>query len=88
MHMGYYAAVNIHQTMLSRVIPDHEPFFHELDPVPAMMGLAVGKKALACGPDGMSFGEDVMEAYFRDDLGFASKLILSTLPIPFCIICY
>ncbi|PKS12267.1 hypothetical protein jhhlp_001567 [Lomentospora prolificans] len=71
MHMGYYAAVNIHQTMLSRIIPGHEPFQHELEPIPAMIGLAVGKKAVASGPEGTTSGEDVMQAYFRDDLGLA-----------------
>lgn len=39
-----------------------------------MIGLAVGKKAVAYGPDmGTVSGEDVMEAYFRNDLGFDSE---------------
>jgi len=41
--------------------------------IPPMIGLAVGKKAVASGPEGTVFGEDVMQSYFRDDLGFTSK---------------
>jgi hypothetical protein len=73
MHMGYLAAVNIHQLIkksLSGTIPD----FMELDEVPPMIGLAVGRKALSYWPGGgTTSGEDVMEAFFGQDLGFTSK---------------
>jgi hypothetical protein len=75
MHQGYYAAVNIHQAMLARLDPAHTPALLKLAEVPPMIGLAVGKKALACGPDGMTFGEDTMRDYFGDDLGFTSEFL-------------
>lgn len=41
-----------------------------------MIGLAVGAKAVASGPEGTVFGEDVLKAYFKHDLGFTSKFPL------------
>ncbi|KKA29548.1 hypothetical protein TD95_001664 [Thielaviopsis punctulata] len=71
MHMGGYAAHNIHQLMLAEAVPDYKPEFNLLDEFPPVMGLAVGRKAMATGgPDDVKVGEDVMAAYFRDDLGF------------------
>lgn len=73
MHGGHYTAHNIHQNILKDAV-SHEPKFQEFQEVPPMIGLAVGKKAVAYGPDiGTISGEDVMQAYFRDDLGFTSK---------------
>ncbi|KJZ78838.1 hypothetical protein HIM_01611 [Hirsutella minnesotensis 3608] len=70
MHGGHFVAQNIHKSILMDRI-GLAPSFAEFDAVvPPMMGLAVGKKAVASGPDGTTFGEDVMQAYFRDDLGF------------------
>ena len=75
MHGGHYTAHNIHQTMLRDRITGHEASFRELAEFPPVIGLAVGKKAVAYSPDsGTISGEDVMEAYFRNDLGFTSKL--------------
>lgn len=73
MHGGHYAAHNIHQSILeSRT--GQKPVFKEFQEFPPVIGLAVGKKAVASSPDGGTVsGEDVMEAYFRDDLGFTSK---------------
>ncbi|KAK3939180.1 hypothetical protein QBC46DRAFT_388427 [Diplogelasinospora grovesii] len=72
MHMGYYAANNIHQRMLQKVVPDHQkPADLELAEIPPMIGLAVGKKAVSYWPQsGTASGEDVMKAFFGDDLGF------------------
>ncbi|OAA79906.1 Pyridine nucleotide-disulfide oxidoreductase, NAD-binding domain protein [Akanthomyces lecanii RCEF 1005] len=72
MHGGHFVAHNIHQTILrDRVTGGHEAKFSELTQFPAVIGLAVGKKAVASSPDsGTVSGEDVMHAYFRDDLGF------------------
>ncbi|POR31955.1 Thioredoxin reductase [Tolypocladium paradoxum] len=70
MHGGHYVAQNIHKTVLKERV-GQEPSFMELQPaVPAMIGLAIGKTAVASGPDGTVSGEDVLESYFRDDLGF------------------
>jgi hypothetical protein len=79
MHHGTMAACNIHQHILSQLTNGaHKPTYIELEEVPPMIGLAVGKKAVAYGPGmGTIAGEDVMEIYFKDDLGFSSKLVLS-----------
>ncbi|KAL2165588.1 hypothetical protein VTG60DRAFT_4268 [Thermothelomyces hinnuleus] len=82
MHMGYYAAHNIHRHMQLQTQTEGQaaqttdkggiPKLLELDEIPPMIGLAVGKKAVAYWPEGgMTSGEDVMKAYFGDDLGFA-----------------
>lgn len=71
MHGGHYAACNIHETVREKLFgADYKPQLKELVHYPSMIGLAVGKKAVASGPDGTVFGEDVMQSYFRDDLGF------------------
>ncbi|KAK0713933.1 pyridine nucleotide-disulfide oxidoreductase-like protein [Lasiosphaeria miniovina] len=73
MHMGYYAAHNLHQRLLaSSSSPTAEtPKFLELAEVPPMIGLAVGKNAVSYWPGGgMTSGEDVMTVFFGDDLGF------------------
>ncbi|KAL7948202.1 hypothetical protein V8C42DRAFT_244780 [Trichoderma barbatum] len=70
MHGGHYVAYNIHQSVLQQ-IAQHKPKFQELQEIPPMIGLAVGKNAVAYGPDvGVVTGPEVMEAYFRDDLGW------------------
>lgn len=75
LHHGNYIAQNIHQMVTSKLV-SQEPRFQELQEVPPMIGLAVGKKAVAYGPEmGTISGEDVMQAYFRHDLGFESELI-------------
>lgn len=74
MHMGYHAAINLHQSILSRALPGREPAWLELNEFLPRMGLAVGKKAVAVTPDGpVIHGEDVMEAYFGNNLGLSSK---------------
>lgn len=73
MHMGFFAAHNIHELVLQRM-NGAEPKFQELAEVPPMIGLAVGKKAVSYGPaQGVLSGEDVMKAFFGNDLGFDSK---------------
>ena len=72
--MGYLISYNIHQRMLQN-LSGHTPELLTLDPIPPMIGLAVGHKAVAYDPEGgMKSGEDVMKLYFGDDLGFSSKL--------------
>ncbi|KAI1333568.1 FAD/NAD(P)-binding domain-containing protein [Xylariaceae sp. FL0016] len=69
MHEGKYAALNIHQMILQQ-IQGHEPVFNELNEIPPMIGLAVGKNAISYGPEGMNHGPQVMWRFFEDDLGF------------------
>lgn len=73
MHHGHYTAQNIHQHIISHRTGE-APKYHELNHFPPVIGLAVGKKAVASSPDsGTISGEDVAQAYFRDDLGWTSK---------------
>lgn len=75
MHMGFFAAHNIHELVLQKM-NGAEPKFQELAEVPPMIGLAVGKKAVSYGPaQGVLSGEDVMKAFFGNDLGFDSKYL-------------
>lgn len=84
MHMGYLAAHNIHQLMQQR-LKNAEPEFVKLDEVPPMIGLAVGKKAVAYWPEGgVTSGEDVLKNFFGDDLGFSSKLVVPVVPLKEC----
>ncbi|ORY68444.1 uncharacterized protein BCR38DRAFT_335089 [Pseudomassariella vexata] len=65
MHEGKLAALNIHQLML-RDISGKQPEFKELEEIPPMIGLAVGKVALSYGPtEGMKHGKDVMRVFFE-----------------------
>lgn len=74
MHTGQLVAQNIHKRILKERV-GQEPKFQEIKEIPPMIGLAVGKKAVAYGPEvGVTFGEDVAKAYFNDDLGWSSKL--------------
>ncbi|KAF3762169.1 putative pyridine nucleotide-disulfide oxidoreductase [Cryphonectria parasitica EP155] len=77
MHMGFFAAHNIHECILYRMNKERgggaepPPKFQELDEIPPMIGLAVGKKAMSYSPaQGVASGEDVMKAFFGNDLGF------------------
>lgn len=73
MHSGHHAGHNIYQLILGEKMGEsHAIKFQEIEvDVPPMMGLAVGKKAMAYDPtSGVTSGEDVMYAYFQDDLGF------------------
>lgn len=76
MHMGYLAAHNIHQCMRQR-LRGTEPAFLELDEIiPPMIGLAVGKQAVAYWPEGgVTSGEDTLKTFFGDDLGFTSEFL-------------
>jgi hypothetical protein len=74
MHMGYFAANNLAQQMQVAMGTTKEPEMKELAEIPAMIGLAVGKKAVAYWPEaGVTSGEDVNKAFFGDDLGFTSE---------------
>jgi hypothetical protein len=74
MHMGYYAATNIHQQMQLATGKITEPQFLELNEIPPMIGLAVGKQAVSYWPAaGVDSGEEVMKVFFGEDLGFRSE---------------
>lgn len=82
MSQGYHAAHNIHQRLLqtlpstkSSSKPEMKLFPH----VPPMIAIAIGKTAIMFSPnDGLTFGKDVLQMMFRDDIGFASEFILGT----------
>ncbi|KAL1627092.1 hypothetical protein SLS54_002631 [Diplodia seriata] len=73
MHMGQYAAQNIHAHML-RDVAGVDPAWKELGVIPPMIGLAVAKKAVVYDPDeGTSDGEHLLKSYFGQDLGHQSE---------------
>ncbi|KAL0254449.1 hypothetical protein SLS55_009924 [Diplodia seriata] len=73
MHMGQYAAQNIHAHML-RDIAGVDPAWKELSAIPPMIGLAVATKAVVYDPDeGTSDGEHLLKSYFGQDLGHQSE---------------
>lgn len=72
MHQGHHAAMNIHQSIVQHRTGTPATDIN-INPVPAMIGLAVGKKALAYHPDdGAVHGEQTLHDYFRGDLGWQS----------------
>lgn len=75
MHMGFLVATNMHQEILIEqgLLKAHK--FLVLPEVQPMMALACGKKAISYSKEaGVAVGEDVMEMFFRENLGFDSKL--------------
>lgn len=73
MFMGCIAAVNIHQQMLQSAFGSI-PKFVEINEIPPMIALAVGKQAVLYGPrEGTTWGEAEMEMMFGQDLGWTSK---------------
>ncbi|KAI1622670.1 pyridine nucleotide-disulfide oxidoreductase AMID-like protein [Exophiala viscosa] len=69
MHMGQYAAHNIHQLMLKQ-LHDIEPEFMELNEFPPVMGIAIGKQGVAYWKEaGTAHGVSVLETFFGNDLG-------------------
>lgn len=77
MHMGQYVAYNIHQVMLKQ-LQGTEPKLMELDEIPPMIAIAVGKTAVAYHPaEGTTFGEDLLSRLFGNDLGLKG---MSTVP--------
>jgi NADH dehydrogenase FAD-containing subunit len=70
MHMGHYAGYNIHQLMLAECIAS-KPVFQELQEIPPMIGLCLGKTAVSYHPvDGVKDGEDILASMFGDDMAY------------------
>ncbi|EPS25092.1 hypothetical protein PDE_00023 [Penicillium oxalicum 114-2] len=68
MHMGHYCALNIHQKMLS-LCRGGSPNFKTLAASPAVIGLALGKKAVTYTPDeGTRYGEELSKTLFGEDM--------------------
>lgn len=85
MHMGHYAATNIHGHMLAEC-GGGKPKFLTLSPFPSMMGLALGKKAVTYNPtDGTRDGEDLMASMFGEDMGNTGKWFACPGPSPMLI---
>lgn len=71
--MGFLVATNLHQEILVEqgVLKSHKPLV--LPEVQPMMALACGKKAISYSKEaGVAVGEDIMEIFFRGNLGFDS----------------
>lgn len=73
MHMGWAAANNLYEAMLKESDPTHEKDVVVLERWPSMIGLAVGKTAIASGPTGTRDGDETAKVFFEDDLGFGSE---------------
>ncbi|KAI5457280.1 hypothetical protein BGZ63DRAFT_364601 [Mariannaea sp. PMI_226] len=70
MHHGHHAAMNIHQSIIQQRTGKPAEWMTISRP-PPVIGLAVGKSAIAYSPGGgLTHGEDVQHAYFRGDLGW------------------
>ncbi|KAL1954141.1 hypothetical protein VTO42DRAFT_1721 [Malbranchea cinnamomea] len=70
MYHGHYAAMNIHQRMLHERFGTPPKFVELMEPVPTIC-LAIANSAVGYSPDqGVISGEDVLQLYFNDDLGF------------------
>ncbi|GIK04994.1 hypothetical protein Aspvir_009093 [Aspergillus viridinutans] len=70
MHMGHYAGYNIHQLMLAECIAS-KPVFQELQEIPPMIGLCLGRTAVSYQPvDGVKDGEDILASMFGDDMAY------------------
>ena len=91
MAMGYHAAFNIHQKLLSQLNGKEAKPMH-FPEVPPMIAIAIGKNAIMLSPvDGTTSGEAVLEMMFRDDLGFASRLdsvMFLESPVNQCVVCW
>lgn len=74
MHMGKLAGWNIYQLIMKDLSRSTKKTkLKELGPIPPMITIAVGRKAVSCGPRGMTSGKRTMRLFFEDDLGFRSK---------------
>lgn len=77
MHMGQYAAENIHKHMLAECTGE-KPTYKELTPFPSVIGLAIGKKCAVYTPDeGTKASEELMDIMFGKDMGNTSKIPVS-----------
>lgn len=83
MHMGKLAGWNVYQSIMSDLSgPTRKPKFKELGPVPPMITVAVGKKAVSCSPRGTTSGRRTMRLFFENDLGFRSMGSISSYCVP------
>jgi hypothetical protein len=71
-HMGHYAATNVHQLMLAEST-QLKPEFLALQNYPPVMGLALGHTAVSYSPDsGVQHGEKQLASLFGEDVGYTS----------------
>ncbi|KAF9885900.1 hypothetical protein FE257_012280 [Aspergillus nanangensis] len=69
MHMGYYAANNVHQLILSESLNVKPDFLHLAD-APPVIGLALGDNAVSyTSADRTQHGKHLLELMFGDDMG-------------------
>lgn len=76
MHMGSYAAHNIHAHIISTFSSPSDSSsplpYKSLSTHPPMIGLALGNTGIAYSPtEGIKFGPEVLKMMFREDLGFS-----------------
>lgn len=74
MHMGHYAAMNVHKHMVAECT-GQKAVYQNLSPFPSVMGLAIGEKAVSYTPDeGTREGEELQKSLFGSDMGHTSML--------------
>lgn len=74
MHMGYYAANNVHQLMLEECTKTPADFLKLQDAPPPVIGLALGDNAVSyTSDDGTQHGKHLLKSMFGDDMGYSSK---------------
>ncbi|MBA7493809.1 3-phenylpropionate/cinnamic acid dioxygenase ferredoxin--NAD(+) reductase component [subsurface metagenome] len=77
MHMGSFAAHNIHAHILSTLdtptaTTQSPPMYKSLSSHPPMIGLALGNTGIAYSPtEGIKSGVDILKSMFQDDIGFS-----------------
>ena len=73
MYHGHYAAINIHQRMLEAHF-NRKPSFVQIQEAAPMICLAIAQSAAGYNEvQGVISGGEVLELYFKSDLGLESK---------------
>lgn len=75
MYNGHFAAINIHQRMMAERFGT-TPKFVEIQKATPMICLAIANSAAGYNDfEGVISGEEVLQLYFRNDLGLDSMLL-------------
>lgn len=78
MYHGHYAAINIHQRMRAEVF-GQKPVFAQIQEAAPMICLAIAQSAAGYNDvQGVISGPEVLELYFRGDLGLESEYFVSS----------
>ena len=90
MYHGHYAAINIHQRLRQQKF-GVKPAFVKIQEAAPMICLAIAGSAAGYNEvEGVISGREVLELYFREDLGLESRFfsIFSFCDVLFCADCF